>query len=99
MRWHGRHTGMIDPQDVDDLINEWNSWRNLDHRLINDGKPSKIDASVDLFLMEQNIDDLFRQMKLNKLANKDVTANYNELACLIKQYQERAYVNILRGEH
>lgn len=99
MRWHGRHTGMIDHKDVDELLNEWQTWRNLDHRLLNDGKPSKIGSSVDLFLMEQQIDDLMRRIKLDSLSGADITAGFNELSNLIRQYQERAYINLLRGEH
>lgn len=90
---------MIDSKDVNELLNEWKTWRNLDHRMLNDGNPSKLTVSVDLFLMEQRIDDLIRQIKLDNLANNDITKDFGELSDLIRQYQERAYINILRGEH
>ena len=40
---------MTDNNALDKILNEWQSWRNLDHRLLNDGNPSKLAVSVDLF--------------------------------------------------
>ena len=89
---------MTDNNALDKILNEWQSWRNLDHRLLNDGNPSKLAVSVDLFVMEQRIDDLVREIKLNQLANQEIDVAFAELEKLVREYQHKTYVNILRGE-
>lgn len=81
--------------EIQDTIQEWSDWRNLDHRLINDGKPSKLDAAVNLYVMEQHIDTLIRDIKLASMSNKNVSDDYVKLKELIKEYQERIYITVL----
>lgn len=89
---------MISDHEIEQKIKEWQDWRNIDHRLLNDGNPNKLAVSVDLYLMEERIDAIIREIKWAQLAKDDVEQYFTEFAQLVREYQERAYINILRGE-
>lgn len=92
---------MISYSDVENTLAEWHEWRNLDHRLLNDGNPSKLSVSVDLFVMEQDVDLVIRDLRLALMSKDDIQAkcNYDKLLELIKDYQQRVYVNVLKSEY
>lgn len=92
---------MIQYSDIEHTLNEWQQWRNLDHRLLNDGKPSKLSVSVDLYVMEEEIDLAVKDLRLAMMSKDDIQAkrSYDKLLELIKEYQQRVYVNILKSEY
>ena len=92
---------MIQYSDIEHTLTEWHQWRNLDHKLLNDGKPSKLAASIDLFEMEQEIDLAIKDLRLAVMSTDDIKAKqkYDKLRDLVADYQRRVYVNILKGEY
>jgi hypothetical protein len=85
----------LNSSDIDDLIKEWHQWRNLDHRIINDGVPTGLDAAVNLYVMEEEIEKLINDIKIATLSNNDYKNDCDKLQELIKDYQEKIYVTIL----
>jgi hypothetical protein len=88
---------MIDYNDLNDTIAEWQKWRKLDHKLINDGLPNKVDASIELCMLENSIDELVNKLRVSVLFNQDVSQDYVHLNSLILQYQQRATMSILKN--
>jgi hypothetical protein len=92
---------VISYADIEHTLLEWHQWRNIDHRMLNDGNPTKVAVGVDLFIIEQEIELVIKDLKLSLMSTNEEVAdqNYKKLCELVCQYQHNAYINLLKGEH